>query len=176
MQAENQQPLLGTGVWSGTGVSAGGELSLSTAGVYPVTYTYTTSGSSCSYAAELEITVSETPSINFLLIPLGCVSDSDFQLSATGTPAGGVGVYSAVAGVSATGLVSPSVFTPETDYTINYTYTTAVGCESSSTQNYRVYQTTTQVIVNPVSSVVPDPHPAMGSSRQLTCFSGTMLI
>ncbi|HEY1039448.1 MAG TPA: PKD domain-containing protein [Bacteroidia bacterium] len=117
------------GTWSGTGVTAGGVFTPSTAGVgtHTLTYSYTDATTTCSASANVSITVSALPTVSAGPDISECNQPGSVTYSAS--PAGGTW--------SGTGITGAGVFTPSTagigPHQLIYTYSDANGCSSKDT-------------------------------------------
>lgn len=117
------------GIWSGTGVSAGGVFSPVTSGVgaYPLTYSYTDGATTCSASATVTITVAPLP-----FVSAGAdISECNQPGTTTyiGSPAGGTW--------SGNGITAAGVFTPSTagngTHELIYSFTDGNSCSNKDT-------------------------------------------
>lgn len=130
------------GTWSGTGVTAGGTFTPSTAGVGSHTLTYTYGAGTCLTTDTKTIVVDPLPVVNAGPAQSMCVSVAPFNLSGN-TPTGGTWSGTGITNASA-GTFDPSVAGAGT-FTITYTYTDPVtGCSNSATRS---------ITVNPLPAV-----------------------
>lgn len=91
------------GIWSGAGITAGGQYTPSGTGVFTVTYTFT-DANSCSASDDVQITVNNPVAVGISGDTAVCLNSAPFQLTAA--PAGGV--WSGMQ-VSSAGLFTPAV-------------------------------------------------------------------
>ncbi|MCX7767686.1 MAG: PKD domain-containing protein [Flavobacteriales bacterium] len=129
------------GIWSGTGVSAGGVFNPGAAGAGNHIITYSVTQGSCSSSATTTINVSATP--NATITPAGPFCENASPVTLTAATAGGT--WSGP-GVSSSGVFTPSLAGPGSHA---ITYSVSVGtCSASST---------TTIVVNPVPAPVISP-------------------
>ncbi len=103
------------GIWTGTDVSAGGVFNPTTAGTFPLIYTY--GAGLCLQTDTLLMIVNPLPIVNAGLDQSSCVNASNTTL--VGSPSGGTWTGT---GVSAGGIFNPSTAGVGT-FTLTYTYT-----------------------------------------------------
>jgi PKD repeat protein len=126
------------GTWSGTGVSAGGTFTPSTAGAgtFTLTYTYTGTGG-CTNSATVNITVDPLPIVNAGNGLVLCNQPGTVTLTGY-SPAGGTW--------SGTGVTSGGVFDPSAagvgNFTLTYTYANGNGCLNTDTIHISVINPT----------------------------------
>lgn len=134
----------GGGVFSGTGITAGGQVNTGTIGVGPHTITYTVSQNGCPGTAMLTFTVNGPPTVSITSVPPLCVNSNPVQL--IGSPSGG--------SWSGTGVFNSGIFDPvigQGTYIASYTVTAANGCIGTAT---------TSIVVNGLPNVnIQDPGP-----------------
>ncbi len=127
---------LGTGTFTGTGISASGVFNPTTAGVgtHTITYTYVTA--SCTIVGTQNITVTATPVLSFTISP-STICRAGGLVPLTATPTGGT--FSGL-GVTGTNL-DPNVGANGVR-TITYTFTQN-GCTRTATSTINVVANTT---------------------------------
>ena len=143
---ENKNGFTGTGVFSGTGVSATGlfDPAVSGPGTFTVNYTFT-AANTCGYSTSEDITVYPTPK---------AYAGADFKMLEGGQatlPATASGItpltykWTLASGAAATNLSSDAVLnpvaTPKDDVSYMLTVTSANGCTASSIINISVLKT-----------------------------------
>ena len=122
--------LSGTGLWSGNGITVGGQYTVSTVGVYTFTYSYGTG--TCLTTDDVDLTVNPLPVVDAGLDVSFCI-DAGVQ-TLLGSPLGGVWSGS---GVSIGGDFDPGSVVSGT-YTLTYRYTDGNSCVNSDTRDITV--------------------------------------
>ncbi|MGY8867940.1 MAG: hypothetical protein ACKVJK_20230, partial [Methylophagaceae bacterium] len=122
--------LSGTGLWSGNGITSGGQYTVSTVGVYTFTYSYGTG--TCLTTDDVDLTVNPLPVVDAGLDVSFCI-DAGVQ-TLLGSPLGGVWSGS---GVSSGGDFDPSSVVVGT-YTLTYRYTDGNSCLQTHTREVTV--------------------------------------
>lgn len=140
---ENRNGFLGTGVFSGKGVSSTGIFNPAVAdtGTYKLDYLFT-SLSGCTYADSISITVYPTPAVT-LPATTTIVEGTEITITPNTTGEGLTYKWSPTTGVSDATKRSP-VFSPGVDTKYTLTVTTDKGCSSSA-------ETTVLVLKTPVA-------------------------
>lgn len=161
--------LIGTGVYSGTGVTDNADgtydfdPATAGAGVHTITYTFT-SDNGCIDSATDDVTVNALPVVSFADLSDFCI-DGGVQTGlsggapAAGTLLGDMGVY------SGTGVTDNADGTFDFDpsigagtYQVTYTYTDPIGCFASAQSSITVFEL-------PIVTISPvDPSACEGSS------------
>ncbi len=118
---ENKNGFVGTGVFTGTGISSTGlfDPTISGTGTFTINYLFTTSNTGCTYATTLQITVNPTPVIN-LASNLRLLEGGQVTLSATVKVSSGSLTYK---WIPSTGLDHDDIVNPIASPTDDITYT-----------------------------------------------------
>ncbi len=128
--------LSGTGLWSGNGITVGGQYTVSTVGVYTFTYSYGTG--TCLTTDDVDLTVNPQEDATFAYSNSSyCSDDSDPSPTISGTAGGTFTANSAGLNIiAATGLIDLDASTPGT-YTITYS-TPGANCSATSNQDVTI--------------------------------------
>ncbi len=105
---------------------------------YLITYTYT-STDGCTKSAVDTMFINNLPIVTTLPIPSVCGNSAAFDLTAYGSPAGGVFSGTGVSLVGGVYKFNPSAVTPGTVTTLNYCYTNTKGCSACATTSVGTY-------------------------------------
>ncbi len=124
---ENKNGFIGTGVFSGPGISATGlfDPKLSGTGTFTINYLFTTSNTGCSYATTMQITVNPTPEIT-LASNLQFLEGGQIKIDPTVKISSGAVTYK---WSPATGIDHDDVLNPIASPTDDITYTLTVTSE-----------------------------------------------
>ncbi|MEO8947787.1 PKD domain-containing protein [Mucilaginibacter sp.] len=122
--AENTNGFVGTGVFTGTGVSTTGlfDPAKSGPGTFTINYLFTSSSTGCTYATSLQITVNPTPVIT-LAADAQLLQGGQITLNATATVSSGTLTYK---WSPSTGLSRDDILNPIASPTDDITYTLLV--------------------------------------------------
>lgn len=141
------------GTWSGTGVSATGVFTPSSALIGNRTLTYTVGGT-CGGSSNVQITVNAAPTVNAGIDQQFCSTDDPYLIS-QGSPTGGTWSGNGVSGTT----FSPSTVSTGS-HTLTYTVTQN-GCTSSSTVDFTVNAT---------------PNPTLSPAQEVCAGSGNLTL
>ena len=134
---EDKNGFAGTGVFSGTGVSATGlfDPSASGAGSFTINYNFT-SENGCSYSTSEQIVVTANPTVS---LPQNITMLQGAQLTLPATAGGGDLMYqwSPVIGLSESDILNP-IANPADNTTYKLTVTNAQGCAATAQINVNV--------------------------------------
>ncbi|MFM2360134.1 MAG: hypothetical protein RLY16_2127, partial [Bacteroidota bacterium] len=127
-------------------------------------YKLTVVANGCSKTDSLQVSILPTPTVSFATISPVCQYQPTINLTASGNPSGGTGVFSGN-GVTASQF-TPSVVSPGNQL-IRYTYTATNGCSNFAEQTILVHPA-------PVVNAGPDKNIMTGSSVQLVASSSSL--
>jgi gliding motility-associated-like protein len=124
------------GVWSGTGaITAGGQISPTTLGAGPYTFTYNLNNNGCLSSDDVQVTINTLPVPSFTASATTGCSPLSVSFTNTSNPLGSSCVWYLDGAPSGSGNTFSNLFTGNSCSDIGIMVTDAAGCNATVTQN-----------------------------------------